>query len=140
MPQLITCDYCTQKINTKFLEEEIMWACPACGAPLPDLVEEYNPEIHGPWTIKTWYDPYLDQFNYDVADGTSGPGYNHTVSASNISSAVQNMSGLPIGYSAPEQPNTGDLFFDTVDNSMNIYTGEQWVEFKAGQDTEWQER
>jgi hypothetical protein len=44
-------------------------------------------------------------------------------------------SGIPTGTTPPEDPNNGDLWFDTLVERVNVYYGTQWLTIATIDDT-----
>lgn len=133
MTKIVTCEYCKQKINAHAIEEQVLWACPACGAPLPDFVELYDPVAHGQWWFQYQYQPATDQLRYDTGynTGTDGSYMNvssHYVASSVMTNALQGDRGLTLGYSPGLQPDKGDMYIDPEGHSFFVFDGKTWMQ------------
>jgi hypothetical protein len=107
------------------MADEILWACIACGGPLPGIVEEYNQDVHGEWILSQFIDPATERYQYKFDDGTNQ--YTHDTDSSTIDNAMQHNTGIAMGYSPGDQPETGALWWNPSDQEMYVFYEDAWM-------------
>lgn len=138
MIEILECKYCGQKNNIEKLADEPLWACAACGAPLPEYVKPYSPSDYSTWQVSGTYQEAYDTYHFQVTNGTNV--WAHNVDGRDVSSACFSGSGIAMGYTAPESPTIGDIFFDPAQMETYVFVGDNWVTLSEGQSAEWNSR
>jgi hypothetical protein len=135
---IVECGYCSQKINADKLKGAL-YACPACGAPLPNKIEPYDPEKHGKWHVMGTYSPNAQRYQIGYGTSTVSPDgikdtsilVTHQIEDSHIADAIYNGTGVPMGYSPGEQPGDGDMWLDPNSGMLSVFNGISWLTLPA---------
>lgn len=60
----------------------------------------------------------------------------HLTTKSYVDALLEGTSGIVVGAESPENPNNGDLWFDTLVERINVYYAGQWITVATIDDTQ----